>query len=124
SARFPAGPVRVVVEAPDEGPGLPGVARLEERGRLHAAVERVGLIGTSRSDLPDLLQGKPRVGGELEGGGLRRSPLFSEIVGGLEDGAEVKAVGAGPKPAAPVPRVVGQRVDGGSREVGAAALPA
>ena len=62
AARRPLRAVRVVPEARVERPRLAGVVRGEERRGLDAAIERVGLVVAARRDLPDVREGRLRLG--------------------------------------------------------------
>ena len=55
AARLPLRPMRVIPESLDQRPRLAGIARHEQRRRLDAAIERVGLALAAGHDLPDLL---------------------------------------------------------------------
>ena len=124
AARLPLRPVRVVPQAVVQRPRLAAVVRREDRGRFDAAVERVGLRGARRNDLPDLLQRGAAGLGKLDVRAFGIGPGAAEVVAGLRSTPpQCMLVGPAQMRCRPVAPVVGQRVDRAAGEVRAADIP-
>src|SRR5205823_5719386 len=95
AARLPRRAMRVIPQALDKVEGLAAVVRAEQRRRLYARVDDIGLIGAGGRDLPGL--GDLGVGGfgELDVRRLRFRPRFAEVVTPPNAGTEEETRGAG-----------------------------
>ena len=100
AARLPPRPVGVVPQPLHEREGAAPVVAAEQRRRLDAGVEDVGLVGGARCQLPDAGQGGVAPGREGERGPLVLGPGGSEVVGAAQDGPPVVADRADEQPGA------------------------
>ena len=96
--------------ASHEREGAAAVVAAEQRRRLDAGVEDVGLVGGARRQLPDASQGGVAAGGEGERGPLVLGPGGSEVVGAPQDGTPVVADRADEQPGARAAGVDARRV--------------
>src|SRR5262249_39580134 len=55
-ARHPAWAMGMIEQPPHKGPRFASILRLEQRGRLHAAIEFVRSLRWPQRDLPDVLE--------------------------------------------------------------------
>ena len=79
-ARHPLGPMRMIPQAAHQREGTAAVVAAEQRGRLDAGVEDLGLIRGTRRQLPDPSQRRTGVVGERQRGVILLSPRGAEII--------------------------------------------
>ena len=94
----PVGPVRVVPQRADELERLAAVGRPEQRRRLAAGVQHVGIVGPAGLDLPNALEAAAQILRELHGRALRLVPGATEVVGAVDAGPQMLAGPAGEHP--------------------------
>src|SRR5260370_16780201 len=92
--------MRMIEQPSHERPGFTRVAGFEKRGRLYAAIEDAGFVGTAECDLPDVLQGNTGIRRKTNGGLLRIGPTLSEVIAGSQQGSPIP-LRRGPYPVLP-----------------------
>src|SRR5262249_58869953 len=108
SSGLPLWPVWMVEQSAVKRPGLSGIVRLKQCGRLHAAVHLVRLLLTPDGNLPDLFQGLSCIFGEFDRRAFWVGPRPAEIVAGMQHDSE-NIRRAGPQPLPSRTAIVGER---------------
>src|SRR5258708_38043800 len=85
----PAGTMRMIEQPSHARPGFTRVAGFERRGRLYAAIEDAGFVGTAECDLPDVLQGNTGIRRKTNGGLLRIGATLSDVIAGSQQGSPI-----------------------------------
>src|SRR5260370_27947749 len=115
--------MRMIEQPSHERPGFTRVAGFEKRGRLYAAIEDAGFVGTAECDLPDVLQGNTGIRRKTNGGLLRIGPTLSEVIAGSQQGSPI-ALSGGPYAVLTAARVKGHGGNIVTVKVGATHIPA
>src|SRR2546423_5612057 len=68
TSRHPLRTMWMIIKALDQRPALAGIRGLKKRGRLDAAIKRIGFVRVAQNNLPDLFQGGISTCSGIDGG--------------------------------------------------------